>query len=168
MEFKLRKFKKGDEISLQKNINDKEISGNTMYIKYPYKLKDAKDWVNYNLKLLKQKNPSQINFVIDIEGEVAGSIGLSSIKKEHKKAEVGYWLAREYWNKGIITKALKEITEFGFKRLKLNRIYAYVFPHNKASARALEKAGFKFEGRLIKNSIKNGKSTDDLLFAKTT
>ena len=55
MKFKLRKFKRGDEISLQKNIDHEEIAKSTLYIPYPYTLKNAKYWVKRNLKLNKQK-----------------------------------------------------------------------------------------------------------------
>jgi len=106
-----------------------------------------------------------MNFVIDIKGEVAGSVGFNKI--EGYKAEVGYWLARKYWGRGIMTKAVKLVTQFGFKKLKLRRIYAFVFTSNKASMNVLKKAGFKIEGLLKKNAKKGGKFLDDYLFAKT-
>jgi RimJ/RimL family protein N-acetyltransferase len=51
--------------------------------------------------------------------------------------------------------------------LKLRRVYAKVFPVNKASARVMQKAGYKYEGRLIKEHLKHGRPVDALLFAKT-
>jgi len=163
-QFILRPFQKGDEKSLAKNINNKKIHRNTLDIPYPYTLKDAKEWINKNLKETKKKKPSMINFVIDINGEVAGSVGFSNIK-EHK-AEIGYWLAEKYWGKGIMSEAVKLVTKFGFNKLKLKRIYAYVFPFNKASMRVLEKNGYKLEGVLRKNVKKGTKFLDDYLFAK--
>ena len=151
MKFKLRKFKRGDEISLIKNINDKEITSNTSSIPYPYKKKDAFSWININLKLHKLKKPPAMNFAIDINGEVAGGIGLIEIDRKHNNAEIGYWLAKKYWNKGIMTNAIKKVLILGFNELELKRIYAYVYPFNKGSKRVLEKTGFLFEGRLKKN-----------------
>ena len=161
--FILRPYKKGDERSLVKNINNKKISRNTATIPYPYTLKDAKEWIARNLREAKKKRPTIINFVIDINGEVAGSAGFHKI--EEHKAEIGYWLAEKYWGQGMMTEVVKLITKFGFKRLKLKRIYGLVYSFNKASMRVLEKAGYKFEGILKKNSKKANRFIDDYLFA---
>lgn len=166
MKFKLRKFRKGDEESLQRNINDAGIARYTFDIPYPYSRNDAIAWIRKNLRFQKSRKPEKINFVIDINGEVAGSVGLSDINRKNRRAELGYWLARKYWNKGIMTKATSFATRFGFKKLKLARIYAFVFIPNKASQKVLEKNGFRLEGRLKKVIIKNGKFYDNLLYAK--
>ena len=162
--FILRPFKRGDEASLAENINNKKIYRNTLLIPYPYTLKDAKEWIAKNLKNLKKEKATMVNFVIDIRGEVAGSVGFSKI--EGHKAEIGYWLGKKYWGQGIMTEAVKLATKFGFEKLKLKRIYAYVFPWNKASMRVLEKAGYKLEGVLKKHVEKDNKFVDDYLFAK--
>lgn len=163
-DFILRPFKKGDEFSLAKNINDRGVIRNTLIPFFPYTLKHAKVWVKKNLKEDKKKKPTIINFVIDINGEVAGSIGFATI--EGYMAEIGYWLARKYWNKGIMTKAVKLVTKFGFEKLKFKRIYGYAFPFNKPSMKVLKKAGYKFEGILRKNTKKGNRFIDDYLFAK--
>ena len=163
-DFVLRPFKKGDEFSLAKNINDKRIIRNTLIPFFPYTLKNAKDWVNKNLKEDKKKKPAMINFVIDINGEIAGSAGFDRI--EGHRAEIGCWLAKRYWNKGIMTKVVKLITKLGFEKLGFKRIYAYSFSFNKPSMRVLEKAGYKFEGILKKNTKKDKKFIDDYLFAR--
>lgn len=163
-DFILRPFRKDDEFSLAKNINDKEVIQNTIINIYPYKLKDAKDWVKKNLEEDKKRKPKMINFVIDIDGEVAGSVGF--VKVEEYKAEIGYWLAKKYWNKGTMTRAVKLTTKFGFEKLRFRRIYAYTFSFNKRSARVLEKSDYKFEGILKKNTKKGKKFIDDYLFAR--
>lgn len=164
IKFKLRKFRRNDEESLRKNINDIDINRNTLDIPYPYTKKDAKFWIKRNLKLNKAKKQEEINLVIDINNEVVGSIGLNHISKEHDCAEVGYWLAKKYWGYGIMTKAVEEIIKFAFNKLKLNRVYARVFTFNKASAKVLEKSGFKLEGHLIKNVKKEGKYYDSFVY----
>ncbi len=162
--FILRPYRKGDEKSLAKNINDKKIYRSTLRIPYPYTLKDAKEWVRKNLKEGRKKKPAEMNFVIDINGEVAGGIGLSEIKGH--QAEVGYWIASKYRNKGITTLALKKVTKFGFKKIKLRRIYACVFLFNKPSMKVLKKNGYKLEGILRKEIKKGNKLLDNYLFAK--
>ena len=162
--FILRPFKKGDEQSSIRNINNKKIARNTLSIPYPYKLKDAHFWINHNLKLNKKKKKSEINFAIDIDNEVIGGIGLNKI--EPHMAEIGYWIGENYWRQGIMTLAVKLVTRYAFTKLGLKRVYAYVFLFNKASVRVLEKAGYKYEGRLRKNVLKNNKLIDVLVFAK--
>ena len=92
--FILRPFKRGDEISLVKNINSKKIAKYTLRIPYPYTLKDASSWVLQNSKLWRKKVKSSLNFAIDIGGEVVGGIGLNKI--EGHEAELGYWLGEKY------------------------------------------------------------------------
>lgn len=164
--FILRPFKNSDKKSLLKNINNKKIYRNTLKIPYPYTLKDAERWIRRNKnewhkEISKLKS---LNFAIEINNEVAGGIGFTKI--EGHKAEIGYWLAEKYWNKGIMTESVKLITKFGFKKLKLRRIYAGVFSFNKASMRVLEKAGYKFEGILRKNVKKGNKFIDGYIFSK--
>jgi [ribosomal protein S5]-alanine N-acetyltransferase len=93
-----------------------------------------------------------------------GGIDLNNIK-EHK-AEIGYWLGKDYWGQGIMTEAVRLITTYGFEKLGLRRIYAHVFVFNKASMTVLKKAGFKYEGKLRKHAKKGDKFLDSFLFAK--
>jgi RimJ/RimL family protein N-acetyltransferase len=79
---------------------------------------------------------------------------------------LGYWLAEPFWNKGIMTEAVKLITDYAFEHLNLNRIFAQPYDRNRASMRVLEKAGFQFEGRLKGNVYKEDEILDQLLYAK--
>jgi len=162
--FKLRPIKKGDEGSLIKNINNKKIARNNLKIPYPYTLKDARSEIKHNLKSRRKKKKTEINFVIDMNGEVIGNIGIAKI--ENHKAELRYWLGEKYWGQGIMTEAVKLVTKHAFTKLGLRRLYAHVFSFNKASARVLKRAGYKYEGTLRKNSLKENRLIDNLLFAK--
>ncbi len=162
--FILRPFQKGDEQSLVKNINNKKIYEATLRIPYPYKLKDANKFISKCLKETLKNKPKSLTFAIEINQQVCGGISFDHIEKH--QAELGYWLGENYWGKGVITEAAKLLTEFGFKKLGLARIYAYVYPSNKASMRVLQKNGFTREGFLRKNVIKKGRLLDSYLFAK--
>ncbi|MCH7759454.1 GNAT family N-acetyltransferase [Patescibacteria group bacterium] len=162
--FILRPFRKGDEFTLAKNINNKKIYKYTQNIPYPYTLDHARVWVKVNLKEQKRKKPKKLNFVIEIDREVAGSIGFNKIYVH--KAEIGYWLAEKYWDNGIMTQSLKLVSKFGFEKLKLKSIFATVFYSNKASARVLGKAGYKKEGLLKNHIIKDKKLKNVYLFTK--
>jgi len=163
--FTLRPLRQSDAQSIAKHINDKTIFRNTLAIPYPYTLRDALDWLKRVKNHSRRKNPTWISFGIEIDGEVCGDISLMKIHGH--KAEIGYWLGREHWGKGIMTKAVIEITRYGFDRLGFRRIYANIFPHNKASMRVVEKAGYKFEG-IQKKAVKKGdRLIDEYLFAST-
>lgn len=84
-------------------------------------------------------NESGIIRTILHQGEVAGNI--VSFDMEGKR-EVGYWLGRNYWGKGIATQALSQF--LGIERTR--PLYGYVVRHNKGSQRVLEKCGFVFFG----------------------
>jgi len=163
--FTLRPIRKGDGKSLQKNINNKKIYKYTATIPYPYSIKDAHNFVKDALEKYKNPESKSLVWVIDIDGEVVGGIGFHRIVAKHK-AEIGYWLAEQYWGKGIMTRALKETTKYGFRKLQLKRIGAYVFRSNKGSYRVLEKSGYKLEGLLRKYQKKDGKLLDVYLFSK--
>jgi len=163
-QFVLRPLKKEDAEDIARNINCPIIARNTSRIPYPYTLKDAKTWLAKTLKENRKKKRTKVNFAIEIDGEVVGSISLEDIKGH--KAEIGYWLGEKYWGRGIMTEAVKLVTRFGFRELKLRRIYAFVFCFNKASKRVLEKAGYNLEGVLRKHYKKGKRFIDVYLLAK--
>jgi len=163
--FTLRPFRKGDEPSLAANINSKKIERYTQNIPYPYTLENAKQWVKYNISNDLKKEKTERNFVIDVDGQVAGSVGVFGIRGH--KAEIGYWLATSYWGCGIMTAAVKMVTKYVLREMGLRRVFARVVPANKASAGVLKNAGYKYEGLLRKDGVKHGKILDMLLFAKT-
>ena len=67
---------------------------------------------------------------------------------------MGYWLAEPFWGKGIITEAIKQMIDYGFKNFDINRIFARPFGTNIASQKVLEKTGFKLEAKFEKTFYK--------------
>jgi len=161
--FVLRYYKKGDEVSVTKHINNIKIYRYTCMIPYPYTLKDGKEWARNNIKNNKKKKKENVVFLIIIDGEAVGGIGLHKI--EDPKAEIGYWLGEKYWGKGIVPQAVKLVAKYGFEKLKLKRIYGTVMAPNKQSQIVMKKAGFKLEGKLRKYYNKDGKIMDAYMFA---
>jgi ribosomal-protein-alanine N-acetyltransferase len=103
---------------------------------------------------------------IEIEGEASGSKGVFFKDDVYSKsAEIGYWLGEPFWNRGIVTEAIKRMCAHTFKNYDIVRIFAEPFAHNSGSRRALEKAGFSLEG-ILKNSVyKNGYIFDSCMYA---
>lgn len=77
---------------------------------------------------------------------VIGTCGFNAWYKHRQVGDLGYELARPYWNQGIMTEALTAIMRYGFEELGLVQQRAWVMPKNKASARVLEKIGFRSQG----------------------
>jgi len=128
---------------------------------HPYSLQNAHDFI----QICMDKEIQSI-FAIFYHGEFAGSVGLHPQKDVYRKsAELGYYVAEKYWNKGIASKSVGLIVKFGFESLHLTRIYAGVFQNNIASMRILEKNGFVLEGIKRKAIFKNNKILDEHFYA---
>jgi RimJ/RimL family protein N-acetyltransferase len=80
-------------------------------------------------------------------------------------AEIGYWLGKPYWGRGITTAALKGATPYACRQFGLTRVFAIPFVHNVGSIRALEKAGYVREGLMKQSAIKDGVVQDQYLYA---
>lgn len=162
MQFHLRPWLASDLSSLVKYANNWNIAKNmTDQFPFPYTESDGKKFIenaNHNL-------PVHI-YSIDINGEAAGGIGIHPKADIHRKnAELGYWLAEPFWKNGIISTAVKQMVDFGFKTFDIDRIFARPFGSNIASQKVLEKNNFMLEGRFEKTLIKNGELTDELIYA---
>lgn len=95
-----------------------------------------------------------------------GAGGLNSLSKEHKKAEIGFWLLKEYWGKGIMKEAMPLICDYGFKKLGLHRIEGLVETENLNCRNAMKKLDFVLEGTMKDCEIKNGKFISLDIYAK--
>ena len=87
-----------------------------------------------------------LSFAIVYKGKIAGTIGFNSINNKTKIGVVGYWLGKDYQGKGIMTKAFKELLEYGFTVLLLNRIEVRIAIKNIKSRALPEHFGFEKEG----------------------
>ena len=140
--------------------SDKVFSENTLNIPFPYQKPHAEFFLN---ELVNKGFEEKTNFTFAIREkenpQLIGAIGIH-LDKNHQKAEIGYWLGKEFWNKGYISESLLEILKFAFQELKLNKIYATHFPHNPASGRIMQKCGMNLEAVLKQEYFKNGNSID--------
>jgi RimJ/RimL family protein N-acetyltransferase len=82
-----------------------------------------------------------------------------------RTAEIGYWLGRRYWGRGVITDAVRAATAYAFAELAMHRVFAVPFVHNAASSRVLEKARYRLEGRMRRSAVKDGEVLDQWLWA---
>lgn len=161
---KIRKWELTDASDLALALNNKKIQDNLRDgLPYPYTEQDGADYISS--MLLADEN-QVFAFAITADGRVIGSIGVFRQGNIHRQtAELGYYIAEEYWGNGITTEAVKQICKYVFEKSDIIRIYAEPFVHNTASCRVLEKAGFQFEGTLRSNAVKNEKIVDMKMYS---
>lgn len=97
--------------------------------------------------------------------EKMGDISIYLYKPEHKKAEIGFWLLPQYWNKGYASEAMAAAIQYWKVEKDLHRLEGFVEEGNTASSKLLEKAGFQYEGKMKDCEIKNGNYISLLIYA---
>jgi len=163
MKIRLRNLQLDDIKILTRQFNNKKIWDNISdSIPNPYTEADAEYFIKTSLK-----KEELFNFAILCDEKFSGIIGLKMQDDVHRKSvELGYWVGEEYWGRGIATQATGLITAWAFKHLMINRIFARIFQHNKASMRVLEKNAYVKEGVLKKAIYKNAQFLDEYIYAR--
>ena len=159
----LRPWQVGDEPSLMKHGDNYHIWLNVRdRFPHPYTIQDAQLWVQ-----VADKDPTALNLAIVLNEEVVGAVGV--VFKDdvyHRTAEIGYWLGEEYWNRGLATKVVRALSDYVFATTNICRMYAGIFDYNTPSGRVLEKAGYHYEARLRNCVTKEGRTVDELIYAR--
>jgi [ribosomal protein S5]-alanine N-acetyltransferase len=152
----VRSWRRRDAPSVARHANNYQIWRNVRdRFPHPYTLMDAEEWVRY----AGRESPEQ-SWAIAVDDEAVGGVGLVAQEDIHRRtAEIGYWLGEAFWGRGIMTEAVRAVTDYAFETFDIVRIYAGVFETNLASMRVLEKAGYTFEARLRKAVTKEGRTT---------
>ncbi|MEZ5291627.1 MAG: GNAT family protein [Vicinamibacterales bacterium] len=159
----VRPFHPDDAPSLARHADDRRVWINLRdRFPHPYGLRDAETFI----EMTARRSPPTV-FAIVVGGAAVGGIGYERHEDvERVSAELGYWLGAAYWNRGIVTAAVAAVTRHAFaQHPDLERLYALPFAWNAASARVLEKAGYRLEGRMRRSAIKDGQVTDQFLYA---
>ena len=166
MRFGLRKWRLSDAKELAAALNNKRILNNLRDgLPFPYTEQDAAEYIT---AMRSADENDTFAYAITVGGRVIGSIGAFRQGNIHRQtAELGYYLAEEYWGKGIMSGAIRRLCDIIFETTDILRIYAEPFSYNAGSRRALEKAGFRYEGLMKSNAVKNGKVVDMALYSLT-
>ncbi|RQW79761.1 MAG: N-acetyltransferase [Methanothrix sp.] len=162
-EFLVRDWCMDDASSITRYANNRKIWNNLRdAFPYPYCEEDAVSYISGALR-----TEPRVAYAIATKSVAIGSIGLMPGKDVHRfSAELGYWLAEPFWGRGIMTEAVKAVSEYGLETLGFSRIYAEPYATNPASARVLEKSGFALEGIMCASVFKDGQVLDQFLYAK--
>jgi [ribosomal protein S5]-alanine N-acetyltransferase len=144
----LREYFLSDTKDLQAKIDNPKVSKYLAVVAFPYKMKDARWFVNHCIEKRKKKSRESYELAITSRetGDFMGGAGLSNIDRRIGTAELGYWIAEEYWRKGYMTEVISALIDFAFKDLKLNKLNISAYVPNKGSNGLAKKLGFKLEG----------------------
>jgi len=132
-----------------------KVAENTLNVPYPYEEKDAIFWINMANQGFENKTQYTFGLRLKSTEEFIGGMGLI-MNQRFNRAELGYWVAEPFWNKGYATEALAAVLNFGFNHLKLNKIYATHLVENPVSGVVMLKNGMIKEGELVEHFKKDG------------
>lgn len=160
----IRKWAMSDAGDLAAALSNKKVQANLRDgIPYPYTERDGAEFI---AAMLSVDENDTFAFAIVVDGKVIGSIGAFRQGNIHRQtAELGYYIAEEYWGRSIMVEAVRQICAYIFSMSDILRIYAEPFAENIWSCRVLEKAGFQYEGTLRSNAVKNGKVLDMKMYS---
>lgn len=160
----LRAWQEEDAGELARIIGNKKIQDRLRDgIPYPYTEEDGLFFIR---EMLAADRDSVFAYAIAVNGRLAGSIAVFRQGNIHRRSgEVGYYLGEAFWGRGIGSHALALLCDTIFEKTDLLRLYAEPFAENIPSCRILEKNGFRCEGILRQNAVKNGRILDMKLYA---
>lgn len=124
-------------------MQDEEVS-RYMYWKSSDDINEAKEFVAYELSMLKSDAWYRWLIVSQETGKVMGTC-LIYFNDEENNWDISYNLGKAYWQKGYITEAMRKVLDFAKHELKLKEVIAIHAVENPASGRVIEKLGFKYE-----------------------
>jgi len=150
----LRKLTVLDIPQIVEYAGNSKVTEMTLNIPHPYEENDAIFWINSANQGFKNKTQYTFGIGIKSSNEFIGGIGLK-VNARFNWAELGYWIAEPFWNKGYATEGVSALLAFGFEALKLNKIHASHLKENPASGKVMIKNGMIKEGEL-KDHTKKG------------
>lgn len=159
----LRAWRRDDLDSLVANASHSDVSrGLRDRFPYPYTGADGRAWLS------RAVDESDRAWALEIDGAAVGGVSLHPGVDVHRhSAELGYWLGRRYWGRGIMTRVIGAFAGPAMDAFRLHRLYATVYANNPASMRVLEKAGFEREGTQKSAVFKRGELLDLIVYART-
>lgn len=159
---RLRPYRASDGDSIAELANDYDVWINLRDLfPHPYRRADFDSYFEHSSK----QDPVR-TLAIVVDGRAVGSVGVvPGADIERVSGEIGYWLGKPFWGRGIATAAVKGATRRAVAQFGFTRVFAIPFVENIGSIRVLEKAGFVREGLMKQSAIKAGKLRDQYLYA---
>lgn len=162
---RLRPFLADDAVAVQRLAGAREIADTAISIPHPYSLQAAKAWIAGQAFSFQQGASLHLAIELQGRGQLVGAIELVNIDPEPAQAELRFWVGKPWWGKGYATEAAREIIDYGFESLGLNRIYAHFLLRNPRSRQLLRRLRMKKEGVLRQRARKWEVFEDVILYA---
>jgi len=160
----LRALVPEDAPALVVHANDPAVARNLFDgFPQPYTIEAATAWATHE----SQSGAFGWVWGIVVDGAVVGCIGLHQAGGWMRcNAEIGYWIGRAHWRRGIASDAVRQVTDWALAAVpELTRIFAPIFAWNDGSQAVVRKCGYVREGVLKQSAIKNGTVIDRVLWA---
>ena len=158
----LHKWTSADREALMALCNAVDRTFLSDRLPFPYTETDADWWLGM---VMENDGQEGVWRTIVVDDQIVGSISVERMADEqHSAGSIGYMILTPFWSQGIGTEAVRQICEIAFRELALERIIGEVFPENLASARVLEKNGFRLEETKSGAVVKGGKAMDVRLY----
>jgi len=110
---------------------------------------------------------SLLDFAIEVDGAVAGGMGVPRSAVEHREYEIGYWLTRPLTGRGIVTRSTQSLTDYLFRDHGAHRVQIAALAENHASRAVAERLGFRLEGVFVNSRLNRGEWQDMAWYAIT-
>jgi ribosomal-protein-alanine N-acetyltransferase len=161
---RLRRLTMRDAADIYHYSRDTEVARHVLWDAHR-SIADSRAYLRFMLRLYRSHEPASWGIEWRQTGEIIGTIGFMWVQADNSSAEVGYSLSRDFWNRGIMTEALKAVIRHGFGSMNLNRIEAQHETTNPASGAVMRKCGMQREGTLRQRLYNKGRYVDVELYA---
>jgi [ribosomal protein S5]-alanine N-acetyltransferase len=149
----LRPFTLDDAPDVQRLAGAREVASTTINVPHPYELESAVGWIGTHAESFARGKGMTLAITLRESGALCGAIGLT-MRPEHARAEMGYWVGVPYWGRGYCTEAAAAVLRHAFGVLGLHRVHASHLTRNPASGRVMQKIGMRHEGHLREHFLK--------------
>lgn len=160
----IRPHRPEDAAALVEHLSLKEVADGTLNVPHPYPAERATEF----LAEQPQRHASGKGIAWAVtrrsDGRLIGGVGFA-LTRAHKRAELGYWVARAEWGKGIATEASRAVVAYAFDVLELHRVDAHHYVENPASGAVMRRLGMQYEGRVRGMVWRDGVPRDLDLYA---
>jgi RimJ/RimL family protein N-acetyltransferase len=141
----------GDAPNIARYLNDFAVAGNLSRVPYPYRLSDAKAWI----RTWRPDRPAaETGFTLELPGE--GAIGHVGFHPDAQGTVIGYWLAQQFWNRGLMSEAVRAALDWYFATTDAQNLASGVFHFNRASLAVQKKLGFVETGTSTRLCLARG------------
>ena len=151
----LRPFRTEDGSDVRRLAGDPAVAADATAIPHPFEEGMAEAWIASHAPAFEAGAQAVFAITLREDGALVGAAGLT-LDRDHRHAELGYWVGRPYWGGGYATEACEALVRYGFEALDLHRIHGNCLRRNPASARVMRKLGMVYEGCLRQHVLHRG------------